>query len=363
MVPIDRIYQLIAEHTSDLVCVHDSENTIRFATRSSIGILGHPSEHLIGKKLTDFLAPNFVGEMDFDTLRKFFDNPGSRIRYQITHGEGRLRWLESTFSRIDGKAEGEFSILSSTRDITESVHLTDDLMSALASEQKFSHFKENLYSVTSHEFKTPLAVIQAHIEMLRVKKDNPKILENSLNIMEGEIDQVNSMIADMLELKKLNTGKVKLKKEKLDLVELIEDYVNHDCKKAYPEIQVKLKTDGEPKELEADYSLLRYVFSNLLTNACKYSDKKPEVEINLHFNERAVHASVKDYGIGILPEDQASIFSSFFRGKNVSNVSGTGIGLSIVKEFVDLHKGNLTFESAPKEGSIFFVELPYSKFL
>ena len=164
-----QVHKLIAQHTTDLVCVHDAENTIRFATDSSKQILGYHADEIVGKKLTDFLAPEFISEMDFSTLRRFFENPGTRLRYQIKHKENRLRWLESTFVHLDEENE-KWSLLSSTRDITESVHLTDDLMSALASEQKFSQFKANLYSVTSHEFKTPLAVIMANIEMLKIKK-------------------------------------------------------------------------------------------------------------------------------------------------------------------------------------------------
>lgn len=358
MVTPERVYQLIAEHTTDLVCIHDRENTIRFATPSSKNILGFEAEEIIGKKLTDFLAPEFINEMDFSTLRRFFDHPGARIRYQVRHGENRLRWLESTFNRIDEDPDN-YSILSSTRDITESVHLTDDLMTALSSEQKLSRFKANLYSVASHEFKTPLAVIQANIEMLRIKKSE-KVLELSLDTMEEEIDRLNSMIADMLELKKLTTGKTTVKHEKVDVVSLVEDVINKDCKKAYPKINTKLATKGTVQEITGDYSLIRYIFSNLLINACKFSDKGADVNVILNFESKKLRAEVEDEGIGIPQEDQDSIFGSFYRARNVSNIQGTGVGLSIVKEFVDLHRGKIYFLSTPGEGSTFFVELPYT---
>ncbi len=357
----DRIFELIAEHTSDLVCVHDSENTIRFATPSARVILGYAPEKLVGRKLTDFLAPEFISEMDFTTLRRFFDNPGTRIRYQVKHGNNRLRWLESTFTRIEkDQDKSKFSLLSSTRDITESVHLTDDLMSALASEQKFSQFKANLYSVASHEFKTPLAVMQAQIEMLRIKND-PKVLSRSLGSMEEEIDRLNQMIADMLELKKLTTGKVNLKPEPLEPAQLIEELIDKDCKKAYGDIAIDFDRENAPeREFVADYSLVRYIFSNLLINACKYSGSSKQIEVKLKYQPDTVRFEVRDYGIGIPDEDQAYIFNSFYRAKNVSNIHGTGVGLSIVKEFVDLHKGNIDFNSKPGAGSVFIVELPYS---
>lgn len=95
------VHQLISNHTTDMVCLHDADNTIRFATPSSLKVLGFPSETLIGRKLTDFLSKDFINEMDFTTLMRFFDQPGTRIRYQINHGEGRLRWLETTYTVLD----------------------------------------------------------------------------------------------------------------------------------------------------------------------------------------------------------------------------------------------------------------------
>ena len=359
MVATDRVHKLIAQHTTDLVCVHDAENTIRFATDSSKQILGYDSHEIIGKKLTDFLSPEFVSELDFTTLKRFFENPGSRLRYQIKHKENRLRWLESTFVHIDQEGD-KWSLLSSTRDITESVHLTDDLMTALASEQKFSQFKANLYMVTSHEFKTPLAVIMANIEMLRIKKSE-KVLEKALISMEEEVDRLNSMIEDMLELRKLTTGKTSLRLEEVDLGAMLTEVIEKDLTKPYPNIEKHFSIEGTAVEVMADYSLMRYVFSNLLTNACKYSNNKTEVIVKMNYREKDLQISVQDYGIGIPEEDKPSIFTSFFRAGNVSNIHGTGVGLSIVKEFVDLHKGKIYFESTAGEGTTFFVELPYSR--
>ncbi|WP_417613030.1 ATP-binding protein [Owenweeksia hongkongensis] len=360
MVATDRVYQLIAEHTTDLVCIHDLENTIRFATPSSKSILGFSSDDIIGRRLTDFLAPEFVSEMDFSTLTRFFDHPGSRIRYQVRHGNSnRLRWLESTFSRIE-EGNKKYSLLSSTRDITESVHLTDDLMNALSTEQQLSRFKSNLYSVASHEFKTPLAVIQANIEMLKIKK-SPKVIDMGLESMEEEIDRLNSMIADMLQLKKLTMGKTTLKLEDLSLMAIMEDVVKNDCTKAFPKINTTLSiAKGEECTVRGDYSLVRYIFSNLMVNACKFSKDNTRVKVSIAFEDNFAKIRIEDQGIGIPKEDQASIFTSFYRATNVSNIQGTGVGLSIVKEFVDLHKGKISFESSPGKGSTFFIELPYT---
>jgi PAS domain S-box-containing protein len=358
MVQSINLYQMIAENTTDLVCVHDSLNTIRYATPSSKSILGYMPEALLGKRLTDFLSEDFLNEMDFSTLKRFFDNPGARIRYQVRHADMRLRWLETTFTSMSHQPDMEYTILSSTRDITESVHLTEDLMEALSKEQELSRFKSNLYSVASHEFKTPLAVIQANIEMLKVK-NSEKLLKMSLMSMEEEIDRVNDMIADMLQLKKLTSGETPFFPDNLDLGNLIKEIIENDVKKAYPKVNITLKPATLPAyPYVGDYSLLRYVFGNLLSNACKFSVNKQEVLIQFHATDSAIEISVSDKGIGIPEQDQRTIFNSFYRASNVGNIGGTGVGLSVVKEFVHLHKGTISFVSKADEGSTFTVTLP-----
>ena len=357
MVDFDKVFQLIAEHTSDLLCIHDAENTIRFATRSSIEILGHTSEEIIGKKLTDFLSDSFIKEMDFTTLIRFFDHPGERIRYQINHGDGRLRWLETTFNSIADDPQKDYSILSSTRDITESVNLTNDLMAALSKEQELSRFKSNLYSIASHEFKTPLAVIQANIEMLKVKRSE-KMVENAVGSIEEEVDRLNSMIGDMLELKKLTTGETTFRPEEFHLEELIDEVLDSNISKTYPLIKVSRKIRGESKEILGDPTLVRFILANLLSNACKFSKPKSNVEITVDYLVEEVRFAIKDNGIGIPEDEQISIFKSFYRAQNAGNVQGTGVGLAIVKEFVDLHKGKVELSSTPGKGSTFIVCLP-----
>lgn len=359
MVASMHLYELIADNTTDLVCLHDTSNTIRYATPSAKTILGYHAKDIVGKRLTDYLSEDFITEMDFETLQRFFDNPGARIRYQVRHADSRLRWLETTFTSISKAHIKEVIILSSTRDITESVHLTDDLMEALSNEQEISNFKSNLYSVASHEFKTPLAVIQANIEILKVKSGE-KLLKLSLTSMEEEIDKLNSMIADMLQLKKLATNETPFLPADLDMVQLLEEVIRHDVAKAFPDIEVKLNFDikGKPFILIGDYSLIRYVFGNLLSNACKYSNKNSSVVVNLSEFDNHLTVQVVDEGIGIPKKDQPTIFTSFFRASNAVNIAGTGVGLSIVKEFVKKHEGEITFISEEEKGSTFTVTLP-----
>lgn len=357
METFDRVFRLIAEHTSDLLCVHDAENTIRFATSSSENILGFTSHQIIGKKLTDFLSEDFIQQMDFNTLRRFFDHPGERIRYKINHGDGRLRWLETTFNSIGDDPQKDYSILSNTRDITESVNLTNELRDALSKEQELSRFKSNMYSVASHEFKTPLAVIQANVELLKLKKGE-KVLHNAVGSIEEEVDRLNNMIGDMLELKKLTTGETSFRPELINLEEVLDEVLDLNISKTFPKIKVKRRIRGKSLGLHGDPTLIRFVVANLLSNACKFSKANSDVEITIDYSFDEVRFAVKDEGIGIPENEQNSVFNSFYRAKNASNIQGTGVGLAIVKEFVDLHKGKVELSSTLGKGSTFIVSIP-----
>lgn len=347
----NEVYELIARHTNDMVCLHDDESTIRFATPSTKEILGWDPERVIGKKLTDYLSEAFINEMDFTTLYRFFNQPGTKIRYQVLHGEGRLRWLETTFIPLE---EHAMRYVSTTRDVTESVHLTDDLMAALSKEQELSKFRTNMYAIASHEFKTPLAIIQANIEMLKVKQ-SPTLLKNGLATMEEEVDRLNSMILDMLELKRLNAGERNMNPSDIDLSELFAE-----LKEDFGEQSKRLIIEylGIASLIHGDFSLIRYIFSNLLANGLKFSGPEKPVKVTVDYQKDSVEIKVEDEGIGIPEQDQAKIFQSFYRASNAGNLPGTGVGLAIVSEFVNLQKGKINLQSTMGEGSTFIVTLP-----
>lgn len=350
-------YELITQHTNEMVCLHDADRSIRFATPSSSTVLGYEPDYLIGRKLTDFLSERFIKEMDFSTLMQFFEHPGTRIRYQIQHREGQLRWLESSFSLLKGSSK--YHSLSATRDISESVQLTEDLIDAFSKEQEISKFKTNLYSIASHEFKTPLAVIQANIEMLKVKQ-SPKLLENGLLAMEEEVDRLNAMIGDLLELRKMSIGERSFYAEPTSLSELLHEVVEELVGKNSPEGKpiITIRKVGLDTNLALDYSLMRYVLFNLIGNAIKYSPKPAKVDIELAFTLESVKITISDKGIGIPKDEQIKIFQSFYRAKNVNQIYGTGVGLSIASEFVKLHKGHIEVKSEIGEGSAFSIILP-----
>jgi signal transduction histidine kinase len=167
------------------------------------------------------------------------------------------------------------------------------------------------------------------------------------------INTMTNLIDEVLILGKVTSGNIVYSPENLDLLDL--------CEKLTEEFNViqtdgrslDFVTEGEPVKLQLDPKLLTHSFSNLISNAFKYSIGKENPELSIHFKPTEVVLSVKDYGMGIPQEEQLHLFEPFFRADNVTEIEGTGLGLSIAKEYVEVNKGQISAKSTLGEGSCF----------
>jgi len=121
---------------------------------------------------------------------------------------------------------------------------------------------------------------------------------------------------------------------------------------------VDVQVHGEQTEISIDPNLFTHILTNLLGNSFKYS-KNDNPELEIFYLKNRVEIIVSDHGIGIIKNEIGNLFESFFRGSNVDNAQGTGLGLTIVKQFVELHKGSIEVESIPNKQTIFKIKLPY----
>jgi len=230
---------------------------------------------------------------------------------------------------------------------------------ALLKERELGVMKSRFVSMASHEFRTPLSAILSStslIEKYEKEEQQDKRLRHTERI-KSSVNNLTNILNDFLSFDKLSSGNINVTVEEFDLLEAIES--------ALDEIQV-LKKKGQEfvvvKEslgsIESDPKLLKNVVINLVSNAIKYSKDDSEIEIKVFEEKEMIHIEVKDSGIGIPEDEQKKMFQRFFRAGNVSNIQGTGLGLNIVKKYVELLKGDITFESKLNVGSTFIVTLP-----
>lgn len=244
-------------------------------------------------------------------------------------------------------------------DVSGRKRAEEEVRRALSRERELSELKTRFMSMTSHEFKTPLAAILSSVELLEDFGDLPEAERRELiRIVKASIAKMTGMIDQVMLIGRAESDRLEFRPAPADPAALamqIARETQHALENRCP-VQVRVK--GVPGECMLDAKLLSHVLGNLLTNAIKYSNAGTPVELELESRPGSLTFLVIDRGIGIPPEDQPRLFESFHRARNVGNVEGTGLGLTIVRQCVLLHRGTVDFESVPGKGSVFIVCIP-----
>ena len=214
--------------------------------------------------------------------------------------------------------------------------------------------------MVSHEFRTPLGIIQSSAEILADYLDQLEPAERNehLQSIRNNTRRMAGLMEEALLFGSLDAGKMEFKPAPLEVgtfVRRITDEVLSVTERRCP---IELSLAEIPTEIQADKRLLRHIFTNLLTNAVKYSESGRAVWFKMECDQREIVYAIRDQGIGIPEADRAWLFNAFHRGRNVSDRPGTGLGLVIVKRCVDLHGGSIAVESKLGEGTSVTVRLP-----
>ncbi len=259
---------------------------------------------------------------------------------------------ESEVRLHEGTSNNEFSKLART--YNEMV----DLMQSNIKNQ--TEFVEDV----SHELRTPVAVVEGHLQMLnRWGKNDPQILEESIEASLQETKRMKTLVQEMLDLSRARDVDIYYKNEKTNIVELINQLVVN-FKMLYPEFVFTVDNEitGQPS-VNMYRNHLEQVFVNILDNAVKYSFDRKEVHISLSIYNKEVNVAIQDFGAGLSEEDQQKIFNRFYRVDKARSreKGGTGLGLPIVKELVEAYEGRVSVDSQLDHGSVFRVSLPISE--
>lgn len=234
------------------------------------------------------------------------------------------------------------------------------LAQSLAHERELGELKSRFVTMVSHEFRTPLGIIMSAIELIR-HYDDRLPLEKRQELQQdifGSTRHMAGLMEQMLVLGKVEAGKLACKTTACD-IEILAGKLTDECLSATNrKCPIIWRSEGDLRNAQADESLLRHIFSNLIHNAVKYSTEGGTVEFSVRREGDVAVFKVTDHGIGIPKEDQAGLFEAFQRGSNVGEIPGTGLGLVIVKRCVELHGGTLHLESEAGQGTTFTVNLP-----
>lgn len=232
------------------------------------------------------------------------------------------------------------------------------ILEALQKEKELSELRSNFVTTVSHDFRTPLTVIQSASELLQYNDwDSHERLE-FLSQIRTAVQHMTHLLEDVLLIGQIESGNVQCRPSLLELRGFCIRII-HELQLAYgKDYNFEFTVDGVPVPLLLDQKLIRQILTNLLSNAAKYSPPGRTVELHLNYFPEQIVLQVRDQGIGIPVGDRETLFRAFHRASNIGNIEGTGLGLAIVKRCVELHQGQITLQSEVGVGSTFTVNLP-----
>ena len=229
---------------------------------------------------------------------------------------------------------------------------------SLLKEKELGQLKSSFVSTASHQFRTPLSIIQSNVGLLEMfaNKMSKEELERHAKVtsrITGAIAKMTKLMDNVLILGKLTSGNVHYNPKSLIVVGVCEQLVEEFNDLTIEGRTISALIIGEPYNVYLDPNLLTQVLANLINNAFKYSLGKKNPELVIDFRAKELVISVKDYGIGIPKAEISNLFQPFFRANNVTEIKGTGLGLSIAKEYVEINKGQIAVQSILGEGTCF----------
>ncbi len=234
-----------------------------------------------------------------------------------------------------------------------------ELENALGKEKEINTLHKQFVSMASHEFRTPLAIIDGSAQILgrEIERMTPDRVRSRAEKIRGAVSRMTKLIESTLTVARLDAGKVDITVNACNLRELITDIMGRQQELSATH-RITCDLAGLPDKVLADSKAIDQVMTNLLSNSVKYSPNHPDIHIRGSLEGAFAVVSVRDFGLGIAEADLPQIFSRFFRAQNSTGIVGTGIGLNLVKELVTMHGGNVRVDSRAGEGSTFTVYLP-----
>ena len=254
------------------------------------------------------------------------------------------------------KVKTFYRIYEQNRALKEMHHkLREEIEFRKVAEQK----KDEFISIASHELKTPMTTIKGYIQMVERSLDKNDIatVRTRLHKVQNQVEKLNLLIADLLDISKIESGKLKFNRQYFCFDHLL-DHVIEIMQTSNPEIKI-IKQNSLEQKIYGDEMRLEQVVINFFTNAIKYAPDSRQIEIKSELRGEELYFGVRDFGIGMSEEHRKKVFEKFYRIEETSSrFQGLGIGLYICQEIIDRHDGTIGVDSIENEGSEFYFTLP-----
>jgi PAS domain S-box-containing protein len=352
-----KLYDLISRNfPRGIISVFDKNLKYVFTEGQELDRIGFTSQQLIGKKYTIRYKEEKEALVK-NKLVKVFEGKALSFEYE---DEGIFYVVNAVPLKTHNRKVEQ--VLFIEKNITDSILAQQKLQNNLAREIELNEMKSRFVSMASHEFRTPLSTIMSSASLAGkyTKETDQGKREKHINRIQSSVRNLTTILNDFLSIDKLEDGKIQLTESDFLLIELINEIVYEMEYFLKKEQKIIIKTSiSTEKMVVSDRNVVKNILINLLSNASKYSPKDSNITLSINTFEEGVQIDVEDTGIGIPKKEQDKLFNSrFFRAGNVTNIEGTGLGLTIVKKYLSLINGDISFESEELKGSTFTIKIP-----
>jgi PAS domain S-box-containing protein len=356
--------QTFFNNAPDAVVIMNQDDIILDWNPKAEQIFGFKAEEVVGKTLAETIVPERYRHAHLQGMRRFLDTGEARVlnrTVQITalKSSGEEFFINLSISGVT--VNNDWLFIAFIADITESKKLEEELIkkeAELMHTKILDEKKDEFLSIASHELKTPLTTVKAYTQMgLTVAaKNNLPVLVEYLKKANNHIDKLTYLINELLDVSKIESGKLELSLSKVRFNEYVTEIIN-TLEHITPQ---RIKFTGCPGcYVHIDKVRMEQVITNLVSNASKYSPGQDGINIRCECKESNLIMSVQDFGIGIAGDKLQKIFGRFYRVEEIATgFSGLGIGLHIAAEIIKRHGGKIWGESTIGEGSVFSFSLP-----
>ncbi len=365
---LTQLYETILSATPDLIYNFDfSEPEPRFsyANEGLVQMLGRPFEQIVGKTLRELGYEDWHAEMhhkEIDTVRATKKSIRGEVAFKGTFGR---RIYDYIFAPVFDSTGEVVAVAGTTRDVTESHNTQEMLKQSKEALQEADARKDEFLAMLAHELRNPLAPISAATQIMILSNFDESRVRKSSQIIERQVKHMVGLVDDLLDVSRVTRGLVKIEKLPQDMAAVVAS----SLEQVRPLIESKqheliVELTSEPAKVLGDHKRLVQIVSNILNNSAKYIQDNGQIKLSMRVENGTVIITVADNGIGILREEQESIFELFAQAKRSADRSqgGLGIGLALVKSMLKLHGGSITcFSEGLNKGSQFTITLPLWK--
>lgn len=357
----------ITEILSIAVIVIDQSFNVIYTNSSFESTFGYASSNIIGKSIDEIAVENITSLInDIELAKQSGSFEGSTKEYRFQDKYGSRRYLSVSFVPYNTAESNEVFYAIFFSDVTDQHLAVSELQKIIEKEKRLNELKSGFVNIVSHEMRTPLSVIQSSAQIMEMLSETDRLdkegIEFHTNRIVSEVNGMESLMEELLLISKIESGKVDFRPFPQDLESFIRVILHEKYAQLADGRQMQVIVKGVNHEVEFDRMMMNHILNNIISNAFKYSEGKRNPILQLHFRRNAVTVMVIDYGIGIPVKDLQNLFKAFSRASNVDGINGTGLGLHVVKYFMDFHKAKIYCKSQINKGTCIMLEFNYKSY-